>query len=201
LRRRLEPDADDAADQLRLAVGELSDDLHAQGRSDPRIAGATTTVVAAVITGSRAMIAHLGDSRAYLFRDKKLERLTSDHSLIQALIDAGQVAIEDADKHPARLVVTRYVAMDPPALPDVTTVDLHAGDRILICSDGLHGVVDGANLAQILGAHGDPAEACDALIEAANEAGGPDNITAVVIDIFAGAAPVNSNTAERQQIS
>jgi PPM family protein phosphatase len=183
LQRRLEPDVDDAADQLRRAVGGLSDDLHAQGRSDPRIAGATSTVVAAVITGSQALISHLGDSRAYLFRDHKLDQLTTDHSLVQALIDAGEVAIEDAKKHPARLVVTRFVAMNPPALPDVTTVDLHDGDRILICSDGLHGVVAGPNLAQILGAHGDPAEACDALIKAANDAGGPDNITAVVIDI------------------
>ena len=200
LRRRGRPEVDDGADQLGRAVGELSDDLHAQGRSDPGIAGATSTVVAAVITGSRALIAHLGDSRAYLFRDAKLDQLTRDHSLIQALIDAGDVAIEDANKHPARVVVTRFVAMNPPALPDVTKVDLHAGDRILICSDGLHGVVGGPNLAQILGAHGDPAEACDALIEAANDAGGPDNITTVVIDISA-RTTADSNTAEQQQIS
>jgi PPM family protein phosphatase len=184
--RHLKPDDINDADaphRLGRAVGELSDDLRAQGSSDPRVAGASSTVVTAVVSESRALIAHLGDSRAYLFRERQLQRLTRDHALIQELIDAGELAPADAAQHPARSVVTRYVAMKPPALPDVAAVDLQPGDRILLCSDGLHGVVDDTSLADILGAHCDPDATVDALIGAANEAGGPDNITAVVIDL------------------
>jgi len=186
LARHLKPvELDDAAasEQLGRAVAELSDDLRAKGKTDSRIAGATTTVVAAVIAGSRALIAHLGDSRAYLYRASQLHHLTRDHSLLEALIDAGEVAAEDADGHSARNVLTRHVAMRRPALPDVGVVDLRRDDRILLCSDGLYGVVDDASLAQLLRAHREPGKACAALIDAANSAGGPDNITAVIIDI------------------
>jgi protein phosphatase len=204
--RHLKPeDFDDAGASERLgrAVGELSDDLHAHGRSDARLAGATSTLVTVVVTDSRALVAHLGDSRAYLYRAPQLQRLTCDHSLIQELINAGEVDAADAAEHPARSVLTRHVAMTPPALPDAAAVDLQPRDRILLCSDGLHGVVDDASLAGILGAHRDPGEACDALIQAANAAGGPDNVTAVVIDLPA-VEPVaagSSNTAERQVVS
>jgi PPM family protein phosphatase len=176
---------DDAGARKRLgrALAQLSDDLHDHGRTDPRLAGATTTLVAAVVSESRAVIAHLGDSRAYLHRGQELQRLTSDHSLIQALVDAGEVAAADAAEHPARSVITRHVAMNPPALPDTATVDLRPGDRILLCSDGLHSVIGEEPLIQILGAQRDPGDACAALIASANDAGGPDNITAVVIDV------------------
>jgi PPM family protein phosphatase len=178
-------DPDDSAvpDLLGRAVAELSDDLVACGDNDFRVAGATTTVVAVVIAGSRALVAHLGDSRVYLCREQRLQRLTRDHSLIQDLIDAHEVAIEDADAHPARSTVTRYVGMPPPALPDSAAVDLRVGDRILLCSDGLHGVVDEPSLTEILNSLGAPGDACAALVEAANHAGGPDNVTAVVIDV------------------
>jgi protein phosphatase len=184
--RHLKPtDLDDAevAEQFSRAVAELSDDLYARGRSDLRIGGATSTVVAVVVTESRLLIAHLGDSRAYLCRDQKVRRLTGDHSMVQELIDRGEVAIEDAAEHPSHGVVTRYVGMAPPALPDISAVDLQPGDRILLCSDGLHGVVDDQTLANILAAHPDPDHSVDELIAAANDAGGPDNITAVIIDI------------------
>jgi PPM family protein phosphatase len=193
----------DAANRLGRAVAELSDDLHAQGRTDPRVAGASSTVVAAVITTSRALIAHLGDSRGYLYRARQLWQLTCDHSLIQTLVDAGEITAAEAGEHPARGALTRNVAMSPPALPDAAAVDLRPGDRILLCSDGVHGVIDDIALAKILGAHGDPAEACDALIAAANDAGGTDNITAVIIDIPCAEPPLagSSNSAESQEIA
>jgi serine/threonine protein phosphatase PrpC len=201
--RHLKPDDlddDRAAQRLVGALAQLSDDLHAQGRADARLAGATSTAVTAVVTDSRALIGHLGDSRAYLYRHQQLQRLTADHSLIEELIKAGEVDAADAAEHPARSVLTRHVAMAPPALPDVATVDLRPGDRILLCSDGLHGVVEDASLAQILGAHRDPGGACDALIGAANDAGGPDNITAVVIDI-AGTDAAPGDCAAAQEVS
>jgi protein phosphatase len=184
--RHLTPDdVDDSAapESLGCALAEFCDDFRAYAATDPRVAGANSTVVAVVVSESRAVVAHLGDSRAYLWSEQELRRLTHDHSLIQELIDAGEVDIADAKEHPGRNVVTRHVAMYPRALPETAAVELRPGDRILLSSDGLHGVVDDSSLAQILHSHPEPGDACAALIDAANHAGGPDNITAVVIDI------------------
>lgn len=182
--RHVKPDdVDNAAEALGSAVIEYCSDFRIYANTDARAAGSNTTVVAVVIAGSRAFFAHLGDSRAYLFREQQLDQVTRDHSLIQELIDSGEVAIEDAGRHPGRATLTRHVAMYPRALPDTATVALLSGDRILLSSDGLHGVIDDDAMAAILDSETDPADACAALIEAALQAGGPDNVTAVVIDI------------------
>ena len=188
LQRRLSGDHrgdQDTPELLRDAVAKLSDDLRAHGRTDARLSRATTTVVAAVVTESGAVVAHLGDSRAYLYREERLRQLTRDHTLIQALIESGEVTAEEAGEHPARSTLTRHVGMAPPALPDVSALDVQVGDRILLCSDGLHGVLDEERMQRIIGAQNGPSDVCCALIQAANDAGGPDNITAVVIDITA----------------
>jgi len=169
-------------ERLGRAMVEMCNDLYVRSRTEPLLASADTTVVAAVISNSRAVIAHLGDSRAYLYRDRQVDRLTSDHTVVQAVMDAGELTAEQAAHHPSRSVVTRHVLMAPPANPDVRALDLRPGDRILLCSDGLHGLVDDATLAAILTDYPDPAAACQALIDAANHAGGPDNITAVVVN-------------------
>jgi protein phosphatase len=187
--RHLKPDdgADEpAASQAELlgrAVIEYCNDFRAYTITDERAAGANTTVVAAVVAGSHVLLAHLGDSRAYLYRNQTLQQLTRDHSVIQDLIDANEVTLEEAERHPARATLTRHVAMYPRPLPDAAAVDLLPGDRILLSSDGLHGVVADASLAQTLDSHPEATDACAALIEAALQAGGPDNITALVIDI------------------
>ncbi|MGH3633628.1 MAG: PP2C family protein-serine/threonine phosphatase, partial [Mycobacterium sp.] len=173
----------DAAALLGNAVAQLSDDLHARGETEPGLAEAHTTVVAAVVTAFRAVIAHLGDSRAYLYRDHRVHRLTSDHSLVESLIGAGEITPAEAADHPMRTMVTRHVGMTPPASPDVCGVDLQPGDRMLLCTDGLHDVVDDSSLAAVLATHPDPTQACAALIEAANQAGSPSNTTALVVDI------------------
>ena len=178
-------DDEQAAARLGGAVGKLAEDLYARSRTDESIAGADTTLVAAVITDSRVLIAHLGDSRAYLFRDGRVQRLTSDHTIVQAVVDAGEITEEEAAHHPNRSVLTRHVLMKPPSKPDSSAVGLQPGDRILLCSDGLHGLVDDTTLAAILARHPSPADACQVLIEAANQAGGSDNITAVVVNVEA----------------
>ncbi len=186
LQRHLDPcDIGDSDAPVRLGrvVADVSDELFALGRIDLRVLGTGTTVVAALVSPSRAVIAHLGDSRAYLYREDMLERLTADHNLIEALVHAGEVSEAEAAGHPGRNMLTRHVAMPPPALPDTCAVELEPGDRILLCSDGLHGVVDDSVISEVLVTHSDPGAACDALIDAANGAGGPDNITAVVIDV------------------
>jgi serine/threonine protein phosphatase PrpC/streptogramin lyase len=170
-----------ATARLGAAVLEMCDHLYARSQTDPNLASADSTLVAAVMTESRAVIAHLGDSRAYLYRDRGVQRLTSDHTIVQAVVDAGEISEEEAAHHPNRSVVTRHVLMTPPAKPEVSALDLQPGDRILLCSDGLHGVVDDATIAAILTDHPNPADACRALIDAANHGGGPDNITAVVV--------------------
>lgn len=176
-------DGDNAANLLGRAIVEFCDDFRAFADTDARAAGANTTVVAVVVAGSRALVSHLGDSRAYLFRDQQLQQLTRDHSVIQDLIDSGEVSIEDAARHPSRATLTRHVAMYPRPLPDAAAVDLLPGDRLLLSSDGLHGVIDDAALTRILEAQPEPDGACEAMIDAAMQAGGPDNITMVVINI------------------
>jgi protein phosphatase len=174
----------DAAPLLGKAVAQLSDDLHIRSATESELAQAHTTVVAAVVTASRAVIAHLGDSRAYLYRDRQVHRLTRDHSIAERLMDAGEISAAEAANHPMRLMLTRYVGMTPPASPDVHAVDLQPGDRVLLCTDGLHDAVDDASLAAVLAAHHGPAKASAALIEtAANQAESPNNVTALVINI------------------
>ncbi len=177
-----------ATARLGGAVVEMCDDLYARSQTDSQLGSADTTLVAAVVSDSCALIAHLGDSRAYLYRDRRLQRLTSDHTIVQAVMDAGELSEEAAAHHPNRSVVTRHVLMTPPAKPDVSTRELQPGDRILLCSDGLHGVVDDATLAAILTDHPDPADACRVLIDAANHGGGPDNITVVLVNADQGPA-------------
>ncbi|MCV6976400.1 PP2C family protein-serine/threonine phosphatase [Mycobacterium bourgelatii] len=186
--RHLKPDVEGEVveiepEALGRAIEDFCADFRGYASTDPRAAGATSTVVAAVVTGSRLLVAHLGDSRAYLLRDQELQCLTRDHNLLRELIDAGKVDVADADRHPARNTLTRHVAMLPRALPDSSAVGLEPGDRILLCSDGLYSVVDKPSLERILASHPVPEDACTALVAAANEAGGPDNITAIVINV------------------
>lgn len=184
LRRHARGDAPASAETATLlshALAELSDDLHAHTESGPE--AAHTTVVAAVVTATRAVVAHLGDSRAYLYRDRQIRRLTHDHNVAQALVDAGEITAAQADGHPMRTMLTRHMGMMPPAEPVVCEVDLAPGDRVLLCTDGLHDAVDDQSLAPILTANRHPDEACTALVDAAKRAESPNNITAVVVDV------------------
>ncbi len=176
-------DQPDAHERLGRAVSEVSDDLYTKGQTDARFAGANSTLVAVLIADARALVTHLGDSRAYLYRERQLQRLTRDHTLVQAMVDAHQVDPEDTRVQRAKNVVTKYVGMRPPAKADASTLALKPGDRILLCSDGRHGPVDEPSLVQILESNPDPGYACAALIAAARDAGGPDNITALVINV------------------
>ncbi len=184
-----------ATARLGGAVVEMCDALYARSQTDSQLGSADTTLVAAVVGDSCALIAHLGDSRAYLYRDHRMQRLTSDHTIVQAVMDAGELTEEAAAHHPSRSVVTRHVLMTPPAKPDVSIRELQPGDRILLCSDGLHGVIDDATLAAILADHPDPADACRVLIDAANRGGGPDNITVVLVNADQGPATSSAQAA------
>lgn len=148
----------------------------------PRLSGMGTTLTLAVLdVDATAEFAHVGDSRAYLFRQGELEQITTDHSYVGQLLAAGQITPEQAAEHPYRSVVTRAVGLDPSVEVDTYEVELQPGDRLLLCSDGLSDMLPDAEIAVSL-EDGTATEAADRLVAAANGAGGIDNITVIVID-------------------
>jgi serine/threonine protein phosphatase PrpC len=151
-------------------------------------AGMGTTLTAAMVDANRIAIAHVGDSRAYLLRDGRLERLTDDHSMVADLVRAGSLTEEEARFHPQRSVITRALGSDPNMLADVFEVEGEPGDRLLLATDGLTAMLADDYISDILGAEADPEKAVQALVDAANRAGGYDNISVAVVDITGEAA-------------
>jgi serine/threonine protein phosphatase PrpC len=135
-----------------------------------------------------ALVAHVGDSRAYLWREGRLEQITHDHSWVEEQIAAGTMTEDDARRHPWRHLVTRALAGAEDPAVEITPVALEPGDRVLLCSDGLSTPVPDSAIAAIIARapHGEPDALCSALVEAANAAGGPDNITVVVVHVTRG---------------
>ena len=147
--------------------------------------GMATTASAVLMQTESAIIAHVGDSRIYLLRDGELRRLTTDHSWVEEQVRAGALTQEAARQHPWRNVVTRALSGgDDPAV-DLAENPLQESDRLLLCSDGLFGVTTDERIAELVGRDEPLADVCDALIQAANASGGPDNITALVLKIDA----------------
>lgn len=141
-----------------------------------------TTVVLALIEGNQGWIGHIGDSRAYRYRDGKLSLLTEDHTLVNELTKSGQLSPEEAAKHPRRNVLTRALGTDRDVEVDVLSFDWRPGDRLLLCSDGLSGLVEHEKLVGTLEARGAGLDAqADKLISLALEAGGDDNVTVVLV--------------------
>jgi PPM family protein phosphatase len=148
-----------------------------------------TTVTAMLLSGSQLALVHIGDCRAYLLRDGELFQITHDHTVVQSLLDEGRITPEEAASHPQRSLLLR--AIDGSAVElDTSLHDARAGDRYLLCSDGLTGVVGTEVIRATLRDTGDPDQAAVRLIEAANAGGGPDNVSCVVADIIPLAAPV-----------
>jgi PPM family protein phosphatase len=164
----------DAVRQASPALRELAD-------ADP---GTGTTLTAMLWSGSQLALVHVGDTRAYLLRAGELFQITHDHSVVQALLDEGKITPEEADSHPQRSLLLRAIDGRAAAEPDVSLHDARAGDRYLLCSDGLTAVVPAGILRDTLDAPGDPERAVEHLIDLANEAGGPDNIACVVADVI-----------------
>lgn len=172
----------DPETSLATAIAQLSDELNQRGEHEPEVAGTGATIVAALVTGGKCTIASLGDSPAYLLHGGQLERLTTDHTIAQVLVDAGAITDEASEVHPGRNKLTRYFGMKGPAHPDVRTVDVAPGDRILMCSDGVSGVLEQEYLLQSLIAVGDPTRLCRSLVRAATNAKSRDNMTALVVN-------------------
>jgi PPM family protein phosphatase len=167
---------------LTAAVHESHEQLRAGVASNPSRTGMATTLTAVLTYHDRFAIAHIGDSRAYLLRGARLVQLTTDHTLVQTLIDDGQLAPENVATHPYRSAVLRSVDAETSPEPDVSPLNLALGDRLMICSDGLTDMVSDHEIAQLLSIT-DSDAATSALIEAALEAGGRDNVTCLVADV------------------
>lgn len=142
-----------------------------------------TTLVMAFIIAGRAHLANIGDSRAYLINQAGLRQLTVDHSLVQRLIDTKQLTVEEARTHPQRNVIYKNLGDRATVEPDITQVDLQPGDQLLLCTDGLCGYVEDRAILDIIRSAASPQAACRQLIDAANANGGPDNITAIIVQL------------------
>lgn len=151
---------------------------------DRAVAGMGTTLTAVVVTPDGLELAHVGDSRAYLMRGGSLRQLTQDHTLVDRMVRAGEITADEADVHPHRNVLLRSLGTEPEVQVDEQQVALLDGDRVVLCSDGLTGMITEDQLLAIVTTTPDPQETADRLVKAANRAGGIDNITVVVIDVL-----------------
>jgi PPM family protein phosphatase len=150
-------------------------------RKDARLRGMGTTVVACMADGDVMSFAHVGDSRAYLIRDKQISRITSDHSWVFEQVQAGMLTEEEAERHPLRNVITRALGGALSVIPDASEVHCKPGDMFLLCSDGLTGMVPEDQILRVVTENEQLETACQSLIDLANERGGLDNVTAILV--------------------
>jgi PPM family protein phosphatase len=168
-------------ERINCYLREIDRTLTERAYADPRLFGMGTTLTAAFSTGVDLFIIHLGDSRAYLYRNGELQRLTRDHTLAQAMADAGYIAPEDVRRHRRRNTLTNYLGgRHGRVKADLRWLRLADGDRLLLCTDGLTEMVDDRSIARILRERDRPGEAAQALLDEALEQGGKDNVTVIV---------------------
>ncbi|HLL97786.1 MAG TPA: Stp1/IreP family PP2C-type Ser/Thr phosphatase, partial [Rubrobacteraceae bacterium] len=176
-------------ESFKAAIGEANRRIVAAGRGDEKLSGMGTTVVAIRFGGTQgepvAEVAHVGDSRAYLLRGGDMKPITEDHSLVAELVRSGDLTRDQAAEHPQKNLITRALGADEEVDVDTAILPIEAGDRILLCSDGLSDMVSEAGISEILaGSSDDPERAARGLLSAALDAGGNDNITVVVVDVM-----------------
>jgi protein phosphatase len=157
--------------------------LAAAMQDDEHLRGMATTAAAVLVNKGTPVVAHVGDSRVYRWRDGDLTQITQDHSWVNEQVRAGVLSEADARRHPWRHVVTRALSGGDDPGVEVQALDLQPGDRLLICSDGLSGVVPADRMAAIVGRPAPLEETCRDLVDAANQAGGPDNITVAMLQV------------------
>jgi protein phosphatase len=168
---------------LRDAIEGANDAVLEKSESDLELHGMGTTLTAGMLgSDGHLVVGHVGDSRAYLVRGGELTQITTDHSLVEEMVRDGVLTPEQAEVHPQRSTITRALGIDPRVEVDEYPIELHPGDRILLCSDGLTTMVRPDQIAGILTREPDPKRAAQLLVDAANAAGGEDNITAVIIE-------------------
>ena len=198
--KELEPGA-----SFEAAIGEANRRILAAGRGDERLSGMGTTVVAVRFGGTRdepvAQVAHVGDSRAYLLRGGSLRPVTEDHSLVAELVRSGDLTRDQAAEHPQKNLITRALGADEEVEVDTAVLPVEAGDRFLLCSDGLSDMIPETRIGEILAeAPGDPEKPARSLVSAALDAGGADNVTVIVVDVKAETAPHEERSGDTHEM-
>ncbi len=175
---------DEALDRLKEAIADAHADIVQRAHNDPELSGLGTTVTAILRSGSSLAMAHIGDSRGYLLRDGVLDQVTSDHTFVQHLVDTGRLSQADAENHPKRNLVLRVLGdIDADVPVDISVREARVGDRWMLCSDGLSGVVSRSTMLTTLSEVDDPGGCADALVALALAAGAPDNVTCIIGDV------------------
>jgi serine/threonine protein phosphatase PrpC len=170
---------------LHDAITRANTAVLTRAAGDDELTGMGTTMTAVIaIGGHQLLIGHVGDSRAYMLHEGTLRRATDDHSLVEELVREGRLTPEQAEAHPQRAIVTRALGVDDPVDVDLYTLDVETGDRVVLCSDGLTTMVRERDIERLARAEPDPQRLAEALVAAANAAGGEDNITVVVVDVL-----------------
>jgi PPM family protein phosphatase len=169
---------------LATAVKKANDRVIRAVQNRPELKGMGTTVVALLFDSERATLVHVGDSRCYLFRKGDLKRLTDDHSWVQEQVNAGILTPEEATSHPLKNVVTRALGGSPNVLPDLMEVPTEASDSFLLCSDGLTGMMTDDEIRSIMASDEPPEWRVRTLVDLANDRGGVDNITVLLVDVL-----------------
>jgi serine/threonine protein phosphatase PrpC len=175
-----------AKKDLRMAVVNTNQAIISRSLSEDHLLGMGTTLTAVLIREGSLILAHVGDSRAYLFHDGSLIQLTEDHSWVGEMVRRGELTPDQAAVHPHRSVITRALGTDGDLEPDMDEIDIGEGDRVVLCSDGLSGFVSEADIAALLGRGELPQTTAELLVKAALATGGEDNVTVVVVDVVAG---------------
>ncbi|WP_342497800.1 Stp1/IreP family PP2C-type Ser/Thr phosphatase [Bacillus sp. FSL R7-0672] len=164
-------------------ISDINDQVYEHAQNNEECQGMGTTIVCALVHLQTVTIAHIGDSRCYLLREGALTQLTDDHSLVNELVKTGEISKADAEYHPRKNVLTKALGTDKRVQIDARTFEVDPGDQILLCSDGLSNKVEEENLTHILTQTTAPEEKVTELIQTANDNGGEDNITAVLLEI------------------
>jgi PPM family protein phosphatase len=191
----------DGEASLEAIIAEANRLVWERSVADPHTAGMGTTVTVAFVdtAAERVVFGHVGDSRAYRLRRDELEQITTDHSLVAELVESGVLTPEEAERHPQRSAITRAVGTERAIEADVFSLPGQRGDLFLLCSDGLTDMLSEEEIAEVLlAADRDPASAADALVAAANEHGGEDNITVVLFELEEGEPEPEEGHAEEE---
>jgi len=178
------PESDDSEARLRHVVEWANEQVHEAARRPGR-QGMGATLTAVLVAGGRAYLAQVGDSRAYFARGGKISQITHDQSYVQLLVDMGAMTPEQAERSPAKNVILQVMGQGPELRVDVGSLEVRVGDRLILCSDGLSNMVSADELGALATAGAPAGETCRALVTRANEAGGQDNVTVVVVDVRA----------------
>ena len=174
---------DNLTDRLSEALQKANKQVVLEAERDPTKRGMGTTCTAAALSDGKLHIAHVGDSRAYLFRSGELTQLTKDHSWVQEQVDLGKITAYEAWYHPRKNIITRAIGLDEEIDVDTYVEDVVTGDLILLCSDGLNTMLKDEEIKEVMASKEDAQQICDSLVQAANEAGGHDNITVMIMEI------------------